>query len=262
MRAIFADGAVGAVVDGTARPAQVDDLERRFATFLTAVAEATGVTGEPEPIAAAARERVTFAFGEPAVLDGLDRRDRAALLVWLALDRMGALAPGPDVAATSRAWYDELRLPGALAAGLRDIGLDEADAWAVTDLVRVLLALPRPSGLRGPARTADARLIEAWLARDPVRTAIGLNTWQGVEYLDRDRFEAMLRWAVRLDAIDAAARAARLPPPQADGRSLTWSPGSASRRPTPTTAWTDCWPLLTPSPAARRPAKATPKTID
>ena len=50
---------------------------------------------------------------------------------------MGALAPGPDVAATSRAWYDELRLPGAVAAGLRDIGYDEADAWAVTDLVRV-----------------------------------------------------------------------------------------------------------------------------
>ena len=122
---------------------------------------------------------------------------------------MGELAPGSDVAATSRAWYDELRLPGALAAGLHDAGLDEADGWAVADLVRVLLSLPRPSGLRGPARTADARLLDEWLARDQVRAAIGLNTWQGVEYLDRDRFETMLRWAVRLDAVDALPDAAR-----------------------------------------------------
>jgi hypothetical protein len=35
-----------------------------------------------------------------------------------------------------------------------------------------------------------------------VRTAIGLNTWQGVEYVNRDAFESMILWAVRLDAID------------------------------------------------------------
>jgi hypothetical protein len=51
-------------------------------------------------------------------------------------------------------------------------------------------------------RTSDARLIDQWLDRDVVRTAIGLNTWQGVEYVDRDAFETVLRWAVRLDVID------------------------------------------------------------
>ena len=57
-----------------------------------------------------------------------------------------------DVAATSLAWYDELRLPGALVAGLHDTGFGEGDAWAITDDVRVLLALPRPSAIRGSAR--------------------------------------------------------------------------------------------------------------
>jgi hypothetical protein len=214
LRAIFADGEVRAVLDGTAREDIVKDLERRFGTFLTAVAAATGVTGDPARVALAARERLARTFEDPASLAGLDRPDRAALLVWLALSRMGELAPGAGVAATSRAWYDELRLPGALATGLHDAGFDEAQAWAIADLVRVLLALPRPSGLGGPARTADARLIDQWLARDAVRTAIGLNTWQGVEYLDRDRFEAMLAWAVRLDAIDAAVATASGPGPK------------------------------------------------
>ncbi len=117
--------------------------------------------------------------------------------------RTGELAPAADVAATSRAWYDELRLAGALAAGLRDAGLDEAGAWGAAEVVRALLALPRPSTLRGPARTADARLLDGWLARDVVRTAIGTNTWQGIEYVDRDGFEAMLRWAARLEAVEA-----------------------------------------------------------
>jgi hypothetical protein len=211
LRAIFTDGQARAVLDGEASPAQVKDLERRFAAFLVATANATGVSGDSAVVAAAARERLARAFADAPSVAGLDRRDRAALLVWIALARMGELAPGSDVPATSRAWYDELRLAGALAAGLREAGLEEAEAWQVTDLVRVLLALPRPSGLRGPARSADARLLDQWLARDPVRTAIGLNTWQGVEYLDRDRFETMLRWAVRLDAIESGTQATPAP---------------------------------------------------
>jgi hypothetical protein len=136
---------------------------------------------------------------------GLDRRDRATLLAWLALSRTGALAPRGKPAATSLAWYDELRMPGALVAGLHDTGFEEGEAWSITDRVRVLLALPRPSTIGGPVRTAPARLLEAWLSVEAVRVAIGLNTWEGVEYIDRDQFEELLGWAVRLDTIESDA---------------------------------------------------------
>jgi hypothetical protein len=138
-----------------------------------------------------------------ALEPGLDRRDRATLLAWLTLSRTGALATEGSPAATSLAWYDELRLPGALVAGLHDTGFEEGDAWQVTDRVRVLLALPRPSTIGGSARTADARLMKAWLASESVRVAIGVNTWEGVEYVDRDRFLGLLDWAVRLDTIES-----------------------------------------------------------
>ena len=203
---VFADGLVRAVLDGHATPAELKELERRYAAFLAATADATGVAGDPVALASATRQRTERVFGSPLAL--ADPVERAALLAWLALGRFGELAQGSDTAATSRAWYDELRLPASLAMGLRDASLDEGAAWAVADLVRVLLALPRPSGLRGPARTADTRLLEQWLARDVVRTAIGLNTWQGVEYIDRDAFENMLGWAARLDAIDGTRPAA------------------------------------------------------
>ena len=233
-RAIFADGLTVAVLDGVATTAQLDELERRVAVFLSAVAEATAVDGDPIAIAARIRERAErafvgmavsaedagFAAAAMAVADadaaiestastdperphGLGRRDRATLLAWVTLSQTGGLAPGADVAATSLAWYDELRVPGALVAGLHDTGFGEGDAWAITDDVRVLLALPRPSGIRGSARVVAARLLDAWLAQETSRVAIGLNTWEGVDYLDRDRLRDLLSWAVRLDMIDA-----------------------------------------------------------
>jgi hypothetical protein len=229
-RAIFADGLTVAVMDGVATGDQLDELERRFAAFLAAIAVGTGVDGDPAPIAAEIRDRAERAFVGMAVSaedaefaavaadadlepedatdpdreHGLDRRERATLLAWVALSGTGALAPNADVAATSLAWYDELRLPGALVAGLHDTGFGEGEAWAVTGQVRVLLALPRPSATRGSARTAAARLFEAWLGIESVRVAIGLNTWEGVEYVERDRLAELLSWAVRLDTIEGA----------------------------------------------------------
>jgi glycosidase len=222
-RAIFADGLVRDVLAGAATVEQLDELERRYAAFLAATAEATGVRGDAAAVAAATRSRTERLFASDA-LPG-DRNDRAALLAWLALVRIGELAPAADVVATSRAWYDELRLPGVLAAGLREVGLDEGEAWAIADLVRVLLALPRPSSVRGPARSKDGRLLDQWLARDIVRTAIGVNAWQGVEYLDRDAFARMLEWAVRLDAIEAgAAPAAERTPLAIEAEAVAPSP--------------------------------------
>jgi glycosidase len=266
LRAIFADGLVGSVLDRTATDAALDELERRFTSFLEAVRTATGVEGDAHVIAADVRlraERVLARSSGPSVggeaevtavegatpetdrtlattpsadpdevqpkqidaanadtsagtdeaaradTDAIDARpetvrlDRATLLAWLALSRTGALAPGADVGATSLAWYDDLRLAPALVAGLHGTGFDEGEAWAIADQVRVLLALPRPSTIGRPLRTADARLLDAWLANDIVRVAIGVNRWEGVDYLDRNRFATTLGWAVRLDAIDA-----------------------------------------------------------
>ncbi len=206
LRAVFAGGLGRRILEEGPSDGSLAEYESRVAAFLGALAGATGVRGEVPQLAAAVRKRTEAAHPEMTELAG--RADRAGLLGWLLMAWTGELATAADVAATSRAWYDELRLAGALAGGLRDAGLDEAEAWSAAELVRVLLALPRPSALRGPARTADVRLLDLWLAREPVRTAMGANVWQAVEYVDRDGFEAMLRWAARLDAIDAAGRVA------------------------------------------------------
>ena len=62
LRAIFADGLVGSIVDGPATEAQLDELERRLASFLEAVAAATGVEGDARAIAAEVRVRADQAL--------------------------------------------------------------------------------------------------------------------------------------------------------------------------------------------------------
>jgi glycosidase len=202
LRALFAEGRVAAVLAGTAGTDDLDDLELRLAALLAAIVDTTGVTGDPVATAAGIRADVATAYSGAVEEEPLDPAGRATLLTWLSLSRVGALAVGADVAATSAAWYDELRLGPVVAVGLRSAGLGEGVAWAVAERVQVLLALPRPSMIRGRGRQRDQRLLERWLAHDGIRTAMGVNTWEGVDWLDRDRFAALLTWAARLDAIE------------------------------------------------------------
>ncbi len=255
LRELLAGGVGSSIIGGAPSEADLAGLESRTAVFLRALADATAVSGDAGRLATAVRIRTERALRSLAELPG--GVDRAGLLGWLLMGRTGELAPAADVAATSRAWYDELRLAGAMATTLLAAGLDEGEAWSGAELVRVLLALPRPSSLRGPVRTADLRLLEQWLARDLVRAAIGTNTWQGVEYLDRDAFEAMLRWAARLDAIDAArepADGARPGEPARPGfeARLTAAAEAAGYR------VDRLREALTPPPPARRPRRSRP----
>jgi len=195
----------------TALRAVIADPSREtVTTVVDALADATGTEGDRPAVVDLVAERVSR--GREAIAATSDPVEESALRLWLLLSSLGCLPKGADVAATSRAWYDELRMAPVIAAGLRERGLDEGQAWGVADLVRVLLDLPRPSTLRGPAKTAGPRLLEAWLARDDLRAAIGVNTWEGTEWLDRDRFASVLRWAARLDALDAGKPVPKRPP--------------------------------------------------
>ena len=230
---------------------------------MDALAEATGTAGDRAAVVELVAKRA--ATTHDAVAAVKDPVEAAALRLWTLLSALGALPKGADPAATSRAWYDELRLAPVVAAGLRERGLDEAEAWSVADLVRVLLDLPRPGTLRGAAKTLDNRLLEAWLARDDLRAAIGVNMWEGTDWLDRDRFAAMLRWAARLDAVEAGkAPPTRLPPYV---KRLTEAAAASGYRVAslrellaPTPAATKSAPKAAPKPAARPRTPRAPRT--
>jgi hypothetical protein len=57
----------------------------------------------------------------------------------------------------------------------------------------------------------DRALLAAWLTEPTTRAALGVNTWQGVEWIDGDRLAELARWAVRLDETDGHPADPKLP---------------------------------------------------
>jgi hypothetical protein len=104
---------------------------------------------------------------------------------------------------TARAWFEELRLGPVLASSLRDRGLDEAQAWAAAERLRLLLAIARPSNIGGRTVADRAnRLADAWLTSADTRGFLRANVWEGVEWISREAWRELLDWALLLDLID------------------------------------------------------------
>jgi glycosidase len=169
------------------------------AALVDAVAEATTTAGDR----AAAVDRVLdlVARSRPVASSIGDVAQRAALDAWAVLAELGSLPPGADVSATSRAWFEELRLAPVLAAALRGYGLDEATSWGVVERVRALLSLQVAASVRGPVAARPGRVLAAWLERPALRTFLRINAWDGAEYVNREAFEELVAWTERLDRV-------------------------------------------------------------
>ena len=125
-----------------------------------------------------------------------------ALLGWLAADAIAVvLEPDPD-ARVARGWFDRARLGRVFADAYRWRGLDERAAWWTVETVRHLVARPGAAALVAPAGERAGRLVRAWFADDDLGRWLGVNRHEGIAYLNRESFEAALRWMVVLVAVD------------------------------------------------------------
>jgi glycosidase len=228
LRAVAADAALDALVRGGR--SSIATLAAPLGAFIRSVRDATGTTGDPDAVAAVGIQRldrmgarISHASPGAAATHRAGARDplsavaaaftdpwhRAVLAAWAVLEPLGGLASGAMVGPTSRAWFDELRLGPALARALRDRGLDEAQAWAAAERVRLLLAIARPTNVGGRTAPERARrLTEAWLDGEDTRAFLRVNTWEGVDWFARDAWRELLDWVLLLDLLDADGAAA------------------------------------------------------
>jgi hypothetical protein len=211
LRALVGGPVGGLVLDGTAPD---DGVAAALGLFADAVRAATGTTGDAAGFTSTAEARLGR-LAQPTAAEGVasaaaDPWRRAVLAGWAILEPLGRLATGAIVGPTSRAWFDELRLGQALAAGLRAAGLDEGAAWTAAERVRLLVALPRPSNVGGRS-TADRarRLVAAWISNQDARTLLRVNRWEEVDWFGGDEWNETLDIAVDLDALDGSPAARR-----------------------------------------------------
>jgi hypothetical protein len=176
----------------------VDALADRFATRLRAALDAALA-----PPAADSGPDVARAFVAAALPP--DTATWGALLGVLAADAFaGVLEPNP-AARRARGWFDAARLGRVFADAYRWRGLDEGAAWWTVDTVRHLLARPGDEALAAPVAQQAGRLVRAWFADDDLARWLGVNRHDGIAYVNRESFEAALRWIVVLVAVNGPA---------------------------------------------------------
>ena len=187
-----------------------DDVRAAALDLVAALRDATGARrGRRDTEVADTIERRRAALEEtaqsstPAIAGGLAEGStaRAALLAWTVVGSIGVIGDASDAGATSRAWFDELRLAPVLANAFRELGPDEGGAWTAVSRVRVLLALEAPSTARfgGPA---VRRLLEGWFADAELRGFLGVNRHDGVTWFNKESFDELLWWWQVLTAVD------------------------------------------------------------
>jgi hypothetical protein len=110
------------------------------------------------------------------------------------------LEPDPGTR-SARGWFDRARLGRVFADAYRWRGLDEGAAWWTVETVRHLVARPGAAALAAPAAERPGRLVRAWFADDDLGRWLGINRHEGIAYVNRESFEAALRWMVVLVAV-------------------------------------------------------------
>jgi glycosidase len=181
--------------------------------MLEALVEVTGATGDVAGATAAFRTGAEAALRLPELPDVVRVQRLCAGLAdsptWVALfGRLAgeAIASVADPDGSNPSAVDELQLGPVLANVFRELGQDEAEAWRLVALIRLLRRLPLPSSVAHlpPADRASA-LIRAVVADEAVRPYIRVNVWEGVSWFHRESFEQLLWWMLVLDTQDAAA---------------------------------------------------------
>jgi glycosidase len=207
-RALDALRQVRAAAGSAVPDGDLEALADRFAARLRAAIEAALAVP-----AAAEGEEAARAFVAAALAP--DTATWGALLGLLAADTIsGALEPDP-AARRSCAWFDDARLGRVFADAYRWRGLDEGSAWWTVETVRHLLARPGQAALAAPAAERPGRLVRAWFADEDLARWLGVNRYEGIAYVNREAFEAALRWLVVLVAVGGPEPAGE-PAPAAD----------------------------------------------
>jgi glycosidase len=186
-----------APVHDALRRAMAEPPDLAVERLVGSVAEATGTSGDRAAVASAVLALVSAA--EPVATTIDDASQAAALRTWALLRPLGSLPSGAAVGATSRAWFEELRLAPAVADALRVQGLDEAGAWWAAERVRLLLDLPLPSTVGGRAADQPLRMVDTWFADPVVRSFLRVNRWDDAEWFHRESWLELLAWTDRLE---------------------------------------------------------------
>jgi len=181
----------------------VGEILEVFEELQVAVGRREGTDFDPEPALRGLRRDLERAlrlssaeFSETKLPD--DRVQWVGLFTWLLIRRIGESVERTAVL------FDEWLLGRVFQRTIRDLGIDVEETEKITEAVRLLLDLDR--WWSGESDVVDpARFLANLMSRDPGRSFLGINRWDGELWYRAEAMQELLMWFAAVAEIDAPA---------------------------------------------------------
>ena len=137
--------------------------------------------------------------------EGATERESAragTLVALLGLRVLGGSGPEAERRSRSRRHLDKWRLAPIITEMLCELGVSEERARQQVDAMRAVVGLPAwPSTADRSLPEAAGIVAETWLNDEVTTRAIGLNTYEGVRWLQAERFSDLVRLSCEAETI-------------------------------------------------------------
>jgi glycosidase len=129
----------------------------------------------------------------------------SVLLGWAYTFNLGRLMGDDGAADRSQSWIDEWLLGRILASSMTDLGLSESLSWRSVGLIKILIRHQKWYQINTPKRKRAYRILERLLQDEVVRGYLQVNRYQGTLWFNKEAFEELLSWMMRIAAINIIA---------------------------------------------------------
>jgi len=204
----------------------LDNAERKIAQILRAMKQFSGSAGDEAALARRAREQLEAALFLPVLESryawpasaayqeaaaylkaGLSDEHRlwGVLFGWAFVHGLGGIVGAADPGRQSRSWMDEWLLGRILGGVLRDLGLDESQAWEGVVLIGLLTSHQSWFVAEGTGNLRAYRVLEALLKDAEGQQFLRVNRYQNILWYTGEALEQLLWWLFAVAVIDSGA---------------------------------------------------------
>ncbi|MDH7485799.1 MAG: alpha-amylase family glycosyl hydrolase [Anaerolineae bacterium] len=193
----------------------LDEVEQKAIRLLREIKRLTQGTGDEMAIAREMRNRLETIL-QWQIADRGSQMAKSAfriphsaieawgvLLGWLFTHALGKAVGEEGFAQRSRSWLDEWLLGRIVAGALQDLGLDEGAAWWAVGAIKVLITHQRWFEVK-----QAHQVLETWLRDDDVQRFLHINRYRDVLWFNKEAFDQLLEWMLRVAAVQISAEPA------------------------------------------------------
>jgi hypothetical protein len=128
-----------------------------------------------------------------------------SLLGWLFVHPLGKLVNDTDVEQWSRSWIDEWLLGKRIAGTLRDLGIEESQAYQAVAIIKMLTGHQRWFAGGEPRQGRVYRILKSLLKDGEVQQFLQINRYKDVLWFRKEAFSQLLWWMMLLTVIEKSA---------------------------------------------------------